>query len=720
MIGSWKPDKSQMTVTPAGAVCLFLLTAILWVYWPVTDHGFINLDDPDYVTDNRHVRSGLTRENLIWAISATHSGNWHPLTWMSHMLDVEIFGLNPGGHHLTNLLFHLVNSLLLFSVFRKMTGDLWQSAAVASLFACHPLHVESVAWVAERKDLLSTLFFLLTLRSYIGFARRPTVFRYLPVLILFACGLMAKSMLVTLPFVLLLLDIWPLGRFRAEPAERYRIGPAAIRLVGEKVPLILLSGAAGMITFTAQREAGAVGPLSVHTLVHRVGNALVSYLGYIEKTVWPAKLGVFYPHPGVLPWWQIGGALLLLSAASVLILRSAGKRPFLGVGWLWYLGTLVPVIGLVQVGAQSMADRYTYIPSIGLFVMAAWGIPEFVIRWRHKKAVIGLTSGAVLLALMATARMQIGFWKDEIPLYERTLAITENNYIILNSLGLALAAQGRTEDAIRRYRQALDIDPAFVEAINNLGSAVLNEGRPSRAVAFFREALAINPEFALAHFNLGRAMEELGRTREAVDAYRDALHIDPDFVQAHNSVGNMLAKAGRLPDAMRHYRAAIRIDPQNGEFCYNLAVILEKQGRSAEAARNYRRSLQATPTLKQAHNNLGNILLRQGRIWEAAEHYHEAIRIDPLYGEAQYNMGVALEKLGRIKEAFIYYGEALRIDPDFFGAHINLGGLFLSIGNASSAISHFEAAVRLMPDDANARRNLEIALAVLEKQQEKK
>ena len=399
-------------------VGLCLAIATLTVFWEVRNHQFVNYDDNRYVTENRIVQAGLTREGALWAFTTTHASNWHPLTWLSHMLDCELFGANPRAHHLSNLILHLANSLLLFLVFKRMTGMLWQSAFVAALFAIHPLHVESVAWVSERKDVLSAFFWMLTLWAYLHYVVSPGFGRYLLVLLFFALGLMAKPMLVTLPFVLLLMDYWPLGRLRLDGSSPNTSESANLSaqpwpklgLVWEKLPLLAVSALSSLVTFLVQKSEAAVQSLAVFPLMVRVANALMSYMGYVGKTIWPRHLAVFYPHPGHVAVWKIAGAVLFLGGVSALVIRMARRHPYLATGWLWYLGTLVPVIGLVQVGAQSMADRYTYLPSIGLFIMIAWGGPHLMPRppWRH--VVIAFSTASVLLLLMVTAWLQVRHW----------------------------------------------------------------------------------------------------------------------------------------------------------------------------------------------------------------------------------------------------------------------------------------------------------------------
>lgn len=489
------------------AVILFLVLGLLFVFWQVQDHDFVNYDDNLYVTQNRHVQAGLTGEGVIWAFTSMHASNWHPLTWLSHMLDCEIYGLDPKGHHVTNLLLHAANTALLFLVLRWMTGALWRPACVAALFALHPLHVESVAWVAERKDVLSTFFWILTMFAYTWYVKGSSHGRYLLVLLAFALGLMAKSMLVTLPFVLLLLDYWPLRRLSmsVSATNDNRIG--LWNVIREKLPLLTLTAGSCLVTFLAQRIGPAVQSLSQISLQARISNALVSYVKYIGKMIWPSRLAIFYPHPlNSLPVWQIAGATLLLLCITILILQKTGRYPYLTVGWLWFLGTLVPVVGIVQVGGQAMADRYTYVPLIGLFICITWAISSLVAEWSHQKVVVSILVVVAFSALATRTWFQLRHWENSIALSKHALDVTANNYLAHNNLGVELVGQRKYEEAIDHYYEALRIQPGYAEAHNNLGVALAYSGRLQEAIEHIFTALRIRPEYADAHQNLRRLM----------------------------------------------------------------------------------------------------------------------------------------------------------------------------------------------------------------------
>jgi Flp pilus assembly protein TadD len=557
-------------------VCLFLVLATLAVYWQIRHHEFLIWDDGDYVTENRHVTAGLSLKNLSWAFTTDHAANWHPVTWMSHMLDVQIYGMNPGRHHLTNLLIHIVNTLLLFLILTRMTGELWQSGFVAALFSFHPLHVESVAWLAERKDVLSTFFWLLTMGSYTWYVERPGINRYVWVLFGFILGLMSKPMLVTLPFVLLLLDYWPLNRLKLDDFG-FSLKGIISPILLEKLPLFVLAAASSVVTFMIQQRSGAVGSLNLFPLDSRISNALISYVNYIWKMLCPFHLAFFYPHPMTLPRWQVTGVCLLLLAIFFLVIWRFKRYPWLAVGWLWYVGTLVPVIGLVQVGEQSMADRYTYVPLVGLFIIIAWGFPELVEKWPRKKLILPLLVTALFSIYLVMSWRQAGYWQNNMTLNAHALDVTEGNYVAHNNLGLALAEKGNTTEAIHHYTEALKIKPDFVYAHNNLGAALAELGQFEEAIKFYNEALRLMPRFAGAHHNLGVTLAKQGKHHEAITHYNEALKIEPDFIDALNNLGYILVKQGRLIEAENAFREVLRMDPGNEKGFYNLKEVLKIQ-----------------------------------------------------------------------------------------------------------------------------------------------
>jgi tetratricopeptide (TPR) repeat protein len=692
---------------------LFLIVSTFVVFWPLENHEFINLDDGVYVYHNPQVKAGLALKGVIWAFTSLEmeTGNWHPLTWLSHMLDCQLYGLNSGWHHLTSLLFHIANTLLLFWVLKRMTGRFWASSFVAALFALHPLHVESVAWVAERKDVLSTFFWMLTLWAYLRYVERPGLTRYLLTILFFVLGLLSKPMLVTLPFVLLLLDYWPLGRFafgrggvhspNPKPSPGGNQGLFPLHLVLEKVPFFSLAAVSSVITFVAQQSAGAVQNLEWFPLEARIVNALVSYVTYMGKMVWPHPLAVYYPQPDMWPMWQVAGAGLLLVCGSILVVRAARKYPYLLVGWLWYLGTLVPVIGLVQVGSQAMADRYTYVPLIGLFIMIAWGIGDILAGWRYGKATLAISASLSLSMFMVVTSLQIQKWHDNVRLFTHTLKVTTGNYLIHNNLGVALSDQGKTQEAIAHYTEALRINPNFASGHYNLGNVLAWQGKTQEAIVYYTEALRIKPDDPEAHIKLASSLVKLGRTDEAIPHYTEALRIDPNYPAAHNNMGVILADQGKTQEAMAHYAEALRIEPHYAEAHNNLGNALARQGKTQEAMAHYTEALRIDPKYADAHNNLGNVLAGQEKTQEAIAHYTEALRIDPHHAEAHNNLGNALARQGKAQEAIAHYTEALRIEPDFAEAHFSLGLAYLMIGNRGPALEEYRILKRINPEMAN-------------------
>ena len=659
--------------------CLFLVVATLATYGDLRNHQFINYDDQLYVTDNSPVQAGLTLKGLSWAFTTMHGGNWHPLTWLSFMVDSQLFGLHPGAFLLTNLLFHIANALLLFLWLLYLTRTWGCSFLVAALFALHPLHVESVAWVAERKDVLSTFFWLLTMWAYVWYAERPGSGRYLLILVCFSLGLMAKPMLVTLPFVLLLLDYWPLGRLPLKgpgpAAASPKPGPGVTlkRLVWEKSPLLVISALSSVVTFYAQKEGRTISSLQAVPIPHRLANAMVAYVSYLGKMFWPAPLAVLYPLPSNLPMWQGPAAGLALAVLTLWALRQARRHPYLPVGWLWYLGTLLPVIGLVQVGEQAMADRYTYVPFIGLFIMVAYGMADLGARWRVPRLLLPVGAGVVLSALMACTWMQVSYWRDSISLYEHTLKVTRRNPTIHYNLGVALAAQGKRDQAVSHYAEALRLKPDYPEAHNNLGLALAAQGKMDQAVAHYAEALRLKPDYAEAHSNLGVALAAQGKLDQAVAHYAEALRLKPDLAEAHNNLGLALAQQGKMDQAVAHYAEALRLKPDDAEAHNNLGLALAAQGKLDQAVAHYAEALRLKPDYAEAHNNLGVALAQQGKIDGAITRFQKAIQIKPDFSVAYSNLGLAFAKQGNIDKAIIIYQNALKINSNNTMAQKMLG-----------------------------------------------
>jgi Flp pilus assembly protein TadD len=649
-----------------------------------------------YVSENQYVRTGFTRDNIKWAFTPAKFGYWHPLTWLSHMLDCQLYGLRPGLHHLSNLLIHIANSLLLFLVFRRMTGAVWRSAFVAAVFALHPVNVESVAWVTGRKNVLSTLFWLFTMWTYTGYVHRGGFLRYSVTLLLFALGLLAKPMLVTLPFVLLLLDYWPFGRFQPEQmydesgGDSEQSNDSAVsryqrsiirRLVLEKVPFFVLSAVSVCVSSLSAQRLGMGIPMGLVPVGLRIENAIVSYVRYLDKMVLPRKLAVFYPYPDAIPLWQsLGAALLLVCATCVLVWVLRPKRYF-AVGWLWYVGTLVPVIGLVQAGLwPAIADRWMYVPMVGFIVIIVWGISDLLTKWQYRNVTLGTAALIVLLTLSVSTSFQLRYWRSSITLFQHAIGVTKDNYQAHFSMIKPLRQQGRTAEAIEHGYKALKINPNYPSTHNSLGAVLIDSGDVDEAIEHLRKALQLKPDFPAAHVNLGAALFKQGNLKEATEHFYRALQLKPDSFGAHINLATVFTQQGETEKAIKHYTEAIRISPDFAD----------------------------------GHNSLGYALVRQGRFDEAVEHYTEALRIKPDFGDAHNNLGYALVQQGRLNEAIRHYIEALRIGPESAGLHNDLGVALAQQGRIDEAVKHFNEALRIEPDSADIRRNLNAVLAFTE------
>jgi tetratricopeptide (TPR) repeat protein len=681
-------------------ICLALAVLTVTAFWQLKDCGFISYDDEQYVTKNAYVQSGLNGNSVKQAFSselAKHSGHWHPITWLSLMLDHSIFGLNPHGYHLVNLLFHVMNTILLFLILRRMTKTLWPSAFVACLFAIHPLHVESVAWIVERKDVLSTFFWMLTMGAYSYYVEHPGFRRYCFVLLFFALGLMSKSMLVTLPFVLLLLDYWPLRRFseiipdQKIQAEEFNFVPSdkqkkkskkkdAVKeilevkkpadpeykwsliypLLLEKIPLFALAIISSIVTYLAAHSAGAIHSEEM-SLGVRIGNAFISYIAYMGKMIWPSNLAVFYPHPGGLIPWQVLGSVFLLIVITLVVIWKAKKSPYLVTGWLWYLGTLVPVIGIVQAGSQAMADRYTYIPLIGLFIIVAWGVPDLLKKWHYRKEILLASSALSIFCLSIITWTQVGYWQNSITLFDHTLKVTDNNWFTYNSRGNAYYDLGDYRQAIEDYDRALRITPRYAEAYSNRGTAYHKLGNYKQAIADLNRALEIKPAYADAYNSRGTAYHILGNYRQAIEDCSRAIEIKPDYAMAYNNRGNAYNVLGNYRQAIEDYGRAIEIKPGYADAYYNRG---------------------------SAYNNLGNYR-------QAIEDLNRAIEFKPDYPEAYINRGFAYKGLGNYRQAIEDYGRAIEIKPGYAYAYLNRSAAYASLGNNNLAVNDLKTAAKL-------------------------
>jgi len=601
-----------------------LAVAVLSIYAQVHNFEFTGYDDPELVVNNIRLRQGLTPASVAWAFQTGYAANWFPLTWLSYLLGVNLYGFDSGWHHLTNVFLHALNSILLFLVLARMTGARCRSAFVALLFAVHPLHVEPVVWIAERKEVLSGLFWFLSIWAYVAYVKRPRVTAYILLLLAFSGGLMSKPMIVTLPFVLLLLDFWPLERWKDTPARC---------LILEKAPLLLFAMAASAITFLVQKSAGAVSSATEVPFAFRIENALVSYLAYILQFFWPARLAVLYPYATRLPAWQVIVAFAALAAITAFAFSQRKQRPYLVVGWLWFAGVLIPVIGLVQVGIQSRADRYMYIPLIGLSIIAVWGLSEIATRRAAVRPVAALAIAACC-AYGVVAWSSAAYWRDTVTLFRRTIEVTDDNWGALAILSQAFLRQNRVDDAL----------------------------------PYIAETLRLRPNLPEAHINFGAALSERGDFDAAEDQYRRALQLDPESPDAHEGLGVVLTEKGRFDEALANLLKAEKGAPDDADKHYNLGRAYGLAGRPDLAAAEFMETTRLQPGNAAAHFNLGAAYAAQERFSEAADQFREALRLKPDYLAARFNLGGALANLGRLDEAIGEFQEILRTQPDFPGA----------------------------------------------------
>ena len=679
------------------------------VHARVLECGFVSYDDQLFVYENPFVRAGLTLESVRWAFTAhlpgdasPHLDYWQPVTVLSRLIDVELFGLHPLGHHAVNLLLHSLNAALLFVVLERTTGATWRSAFAAALFGVHPLRVESVAWISERKDLLAGLFWMLSLVAYLRYARLPSRGRYAALVVLFALGLMSKPMLVTLPFVLLLLDYWPLSRLATDDWRR-RL-PA---LVAEKVPLFALAAASVVVTVLSQMQARTLVSLELQPLSSRVANALVDYVRYAAKLFWPLPLALPQPVP-LRPWspWLVAGAAALLALVSAAAAREARRRPFLLVGWFWFLGTLMPVIGLVQSGYQPLADRFTYIPHVGLALIVSWGVGSVAPPVPFVARSLATAAGALLVALSLVTIGHIRYWRDSVSLFEHAIEVTAQNYRAHMLLGLEMAKRGRPADAIAHYGRALEIKPDLPVVHNDLGNVMATQGRLDEAVGHYRQAILLAPTYAQAHNNVGLVLVRLGRYDAAEAEYAAALRIQPRYAEALYNLGRLDAVQGRVDAALKHLAAALEADPAMVAAHFARARVLVGLGRLDQAETHYRAAVQLQPSNPEAHNNLGRLLALQRREGEAMAEYSIALRLAPGHALAHLNVGRLLAAQGRLEEALGHYRQAVRSAPGSAEAHLELAGGLARLGREAEARAEYEEALRLDAGLDEARRAL--------------
>lgn len=645
-----------------------LVLLVLAAFEPLRHNAFVAFDDNDYITSNLHVKSGLTWESVKWAFTSRRAANWHPLTWLSHMVDIELFGLNPLGHHLHNLLLHTASTVLLFWLLSKMTGAIWPSAFVAMAFGIHPLRVESVAWASERKDVLSMLFFLLTIAVYLYYIKRPGVLRYSLVMVCFALGLMAKPMLVTLPIVLVLLDIWPLER--TQTISRQAIRKSILYLITEKIPMLLLVIASCAVTYTVQKTGGSVNAISLQT---RILNALSSYIAYLGKIFWPRNLAVLYPYPGPnYPLWPSLAALILLIVLSGIAFYCYSRKSWFFTGWFWYVITLVPVIGLIQVGNQSIADRYTYLPSVGILILLAWSAAQLSSAWRHQKMIMGILVAIAAAGMLAGTRNQLRYWKDSFSLFEHTLAITQYNPVIHNNLGWALMNQGNETKAFEHIQKALQFSPGFCDANINMATLLLKRKEYDKAMDYLHKVLKAKPNNFQANYIMALSFIDLKRYDQAAQYLLAALKNTRDNPDAYYYMGIILDTQNKKTEAINAYQQAIQLNPNHYLAINDLGVLKYQHNSLDEAVDYFRRSISIEPNYVQAYSNLALVLQNQNRFQEAVSLNLKALELEPNNPDTWYNLGVCQQAVDNIPGALISYRQVLQFDPNSVTALNNL------------------------------------------------
>jgi len=651
---------------------LVLLTVA--TYAPVWRFDFVAVDDPQYVYANPDLAAGLTPASVAWAFTTGHEANWHPITWLSHALDIQLFGLAAGRHHTTNLLLHVASTLLLFGLLRTMTGSVFRSAIVAALFAVHPLHVESVAWVAERKDVLSGFFFMLTVWAYVRYTRAPGIARYLLVALCLVLGLMAKAMLVTVPLLFLLLDYWPLerstrlrqgygGQDRHGQGSGGQEGPWRA-LVIEKVPLLGIIAASSVITFVVQRQGGAVKSLALIPLSIRFQNAVVSYVDYLRDVVWPARLGVFYPFPTSLPAERVAIAAAILLGLTAIVWRLRRRAPFAIVGWLWFAGMLVPVSGIAQVGAHARADRFMYLPLIGLSIAVVWSAAAWL-RTDASKRMALMVAGVVVAANAVVAHGQVQYWRNTETLWRHDAEVTDspNNFGVYFSLAEYLRTTGRPADAIPSYEAAIARNPGYMEARLGLVRALTETKQPDRAAAALADVVRVAPDNADARMSLGSTLVELGKLPEAAAQFAEVVRLQPDKAEPHWRLAVALAQTGRLIDALPEFSEAVRLDPSSAPIRNDYGFALAQHGQTAAGIAQLTESLRLKPDFVDAHHNLGRLLVAENRLPEALGHLAEAVRLEPDFIDARMSLALTLIRAGRVDDGAKELREVIARDP---------------------------------------------------------
>ena len=715
-----KPD----SMPPKLSIILLLISISVItfaIYQNILKHDFIGFDDHYYVTDNPHVNEGFSIDNILWAFSVdNNTAYWHPVTWLSHMLDCQLFDQNAGMHHLTNLLIHILNAILLFIVLHQMTGAIWPSAVVAALFAVHPINVDSVAWIAERKNVLSTLFWMISMLAYFYYTKRPSLYRYILIAMSFSIGLMSKSMLVTLPCVFLLLDFWPLQRLRysgltADDATGH-IRPVFLnnfpKLILEKLPLLLLSLTAMTISRLSLQNYHQILSTATVPLDLRIFNALVTYVKYIFKILWPQNLSVFYPFPETIPLWQIISASGFLLIATGFILLLTKKAPYLFVGWFWYLGTLVPVSGLIQGGLwPEMADRWLYVPSIGLFIMTSWGVSALLKKFPRFKYVFISFTIIIFVFLGLLTRMQTSHWENSKTLFQHALTITQNNHVAHYILGKESLKENDLDNAVKHFNQALAIKNNYPEAYISLGNAMMEKDNYDKAIDCYNKALwmSINQEDFLYN-QLGKAYFQNQMFDKAKEYISKSLNENPKNPAALNNMANILTKMNKPDEAVIFYEKALQLQPEDTEILNNLANVHLTLGNLQKASLYLNQARAIDPKNALTLNNTGTLYFYQNKLLKAEQYYLSAIKIDPEYSDAHFNLAITNSKQGKIQQAIDHYLTVVHLIPDHPAAHKNLADIYFNMNKLESAIHHYQKSLDSAPYDAQTHFNLGIAL----------
>lgn len=695
-------------------ICLFLLLSILSVYWQILSHDFVNFDDITYVIDNDKIKSGFTLDAIRWAfnLKGTERSYWHPLTWLSHILDIQLFGLNPSMHHMINLILHLLSSLLLFYVFFKMTDDIWKSTIVALLFGIHPINVESVAWIAERKNMLSTFFWMMTIVLYVRYVKKPNIINYCLTFVAFLLGLLAKPMLITLPFVLLLLDYWPINRFNIKsiagtdiiqtPTFKNRQGKKSSTqfIFLEKVPFLIIAFAVVYIAASSAEGKFSIS-FEVVPLILRFENALVSYVMYIIKMLWPSNLAVLYPFPKMIEPWKVISATIFLISVSLIVIYFCRKKPYLFVGWFWFAGTLVPVSGIIQAGLwPSMADRWAYIPFIGLFIILTWLLPEWLKRWKYQRHAFTIIAFIVFPFLMLQTWVQASYWSNGTFLFKHAIDVNENNYIAHNNLGSALASQGKHTEALYHYDKAIQLLPNYKNAQINYAKALYKTGQIDKAIEYLSSKLSnIYPEDKKVITILGNVMLEKGDTDSAIHYFNNALKIDPEDIDALIGAGSAFNKLGKTDKAIENFSKVLMIDSFNALAHYNLGVIKERQGKTTEAIHHYSEAIRISPKSTDALTNLASIMADQGSMDRAIEYLNKALKADPSNADICYNLGIISLRVGRANDAIQYFQNAIQLNPDFVPARKALDQVLGNKGRPEESVDKIKAAINRDPNN---------------------